>query len=141
MPVVLSVIVPGSGPQWLKPNSFARINLARLKPCPFPVIQTTLRNWVQSIGLALPSRDSPFDCAQGRRRRLSLRVSICFQAACFPDYLFQFWQVVMLLWRRERDRGVQACDADYGAIEVIEGFFVDDGSDLSGEASGAGVLV
>ena len=28
-----------------------------------------------------------------------------------------------------------------GAVEVIEGFFIDDGGDFSGEASGAGVLV
>ena len=47
----------------------------------------------------------------------------------------------MLLRRRERNRGVEAGDADDGAVEIVEGFFVDDGGDFSGEASGAGVLV
>src|SRR4051812_16662791 len=47
----------------------------------------------------------------------------------------------MLLRRGERDGGIQAGDADYGTVEVVEGFFVDDGGDFSGEASSAGVLV
>ena len=43
--------------------------------------------------------------------------------------------------RRERNGRIQAGDADDGAVEVVEGFFVDDGGDFAGEASGAGVLV
>src|SRR5579859_1500849 len=69
------------------------------------------------------------------------RFSIRFQVARFADYVFHLGQVVMLLRRGERDRGIEACDADDGAVEVVEGFFVDDGGDFSGEASGAGVLV
>ena len=38
----------------------------------------------------------------------------------------------MLLRRGERDGGIQAGDADYGTVEVVEGFFVDDGGDFSG---------
>ena len=48
---------------------------------------------------------------------------------------------MMLLRRGERDRGVQAGDADYGAIQIVEGFFVDDGGDFSRQAAGAGVFV
>ena len=47
----------------------------------------------------------------------------------------------MFLRRREWDGGVEAGDANYGAVEVVEGLFVDDGGDFSGKASGAGVLV
>jgi hypothetical protein len=48
---------------------------------------------------------------------------------------------VIFLRRGEWDSGVEAGDADDGAVEIVEGFFVDDGGDFSGEASGAGVLV
>ena len=67
--------------------------------------------------------------------------SIRFQPAGFADYVFYFWQVMLFLRRGERDGGVEAGDADDGAVEVVEGFFVDDGGDFAGEASGAGVLV
>ena len=48
---------------------------------------------------------------------------------------------MMFLRRRKWNRGVQSCDADDGAVEIIEGFFIDDGCDFSGEASGTRVLV
>src|SRR5580658_5530803 len=67
--------------------------------------------------------------------------SIRFQAARFADYVFRFGEVVFFLRRRERDGRVEACDADDGAVEIVESFFVDDGGDLAGEASGAGVFV
>ena len=75
-----------------------------------------------------------------RTNRPRLRI-VRFQAAGFADYVFYFRQVVMFLRRRKWDCGVEACDADDGAVEIVEGFFVDDGGDFSGEASGAGVLV
>src|ERR1700735_1467437 len=67
--------------------------------------------------------------------------SIRFQAARVADYVFYFGEVVFFLRRRERDGRVEACDADDGAVEIVEGFFVDDGGDFAGEASGAGVFV
>src|ERR1700685_4594649 len=48
---------------------------------------------------------------------------------------------MLLLRRREWDRRIQTGDADDGAVEIVEGFFVDNGGDFTGEASGAGVLV
>src|SRR5580704_15223247 len=69
------------------------------------------------------------------------RNSICFQAAGFADYVAYLGQVVFFLRRREWDCRVQTRDANDGAVEVVEGFFVDDGGDLSGEAPGAGVFV
>ena len=73
--------------------------------------------------------------------RPPLRELVRFQAAGFADYVCYFRQVVLFLRRRERDGAVEAGDADDGAVEIVEGFFVDDGGDFSGEASGAGVLV
>ena len=73
--------------------------------------------------------------------RPPLHELVRFQAAGFADYVFHFRQVVMLLGWRKRDGRVEAGDADDGAIEVVEGFFVDDGGDFSGDASRAGVLV
>ena len=63
------------------------------------------------------------------------------QSAGLENYIFQLGQIVVLLRRRERDRRVQAGDADDGTIEVIEGFFVDDGGNLAREPSRARVLV
>jgi hypothetical protein len=37
--------------------------------------------------------------------------------------------------------GILRRDADDGAVEIVESFFVDDGGNFAGEASGAGVLV
>ena len=47
----------------------------------------------------------------------------------------------MLLRRGEWDRGIEPGDADDGAVEIVEGFFVDDGGEFAGDASGAGVFV
>ena len=47
----------------------------------------------------------------------------------------------MLLRRGKRDGAVEAGDADDRAVEIAEGFFVDDGGDFSCEASSTGVLV
>jgi hypothetical protein len=48
---------------------------------------------------------------------------------------------MMLLRWRKGNGGVEPCDANDRTIEIVEGFFIDDGGDFSGEASGAGVLV
>jgi len=48
---------------------------------------------------------------------------------------------MLFLRRREWNGAIKPGDADDGAVQIVEGFFVDDGSDFSGEASGAGVLV
>ena len=48
---------------------------------------------------------------------------------------------MLFLRRREWDRRVKARNADDGAVEIIESFFVDDGGNFTGEASGAGMLV
>src|SRR5579864_3239477 len=77
----------------------------------------------------------------GGRMRPPPRELIGFEAAGFPDYVLYLGQVMMLLRRGEGDCGIEAGDADDGAVEVVEGFFVDDGGDFSGEASGAGMLV
>jgi hypothetical protein len=47
----------------------------------------------------------------------------------------------MFLRRGERNGGVQTSDADDGAVEVVEGLFVNDGGDFARKAAGAGVLV
>src|SRR5215472_19135887 len=47
----------------------------------------------------------------------------------------------MFLRRSEWNGGIQPSNADDGAVELVESFFVDDGGDLSGETSGTGVLV
>src|SRR5579871_3962890 len=82
-----------------------------------------------------------FYLVAGGRMRSPLHESIRFQATRFADHLFYLRQVMVLLRRREWNRRVQPGDANDGAVEVVESFFVDDGGDLSGEASSAGVLV
>src|SRR5690242_5279219 len=67
--------------------------------------------------------------------------SVCFQATGFADDVCHFGKVVFFLRWGEWDRAVQSGNADDGAVEIIEGFFVDDGGDFAGEASRAGVLV
>ncbi len=66
---------------------------------------------------------------------------IRFQLASLADHVAYFGQIVLLLRRGERNGGIEARDADNGAIEIVKGFFIDDGGDFSGEASCAGVLV
>src|SRR5215468_9016287 len=83
----------------------------------------------------------PRTSLDGQPRRLSRRGSVRFQAARFSDNILQLRQIVMLLGRGEWDSGIQAGNADDRSVEVVEGFFIDDGCDFSGEASGAGVLV
>src|SRR4051812_33431271 len=61
--------------------------------------------------------------------------SIGLQTARFADYVFDLRKIMMFLRRGERDGGVEASDADDGAIEIVESFFVDDGGYFSGEAS------
>src|SRR5579864_8471174 len=75
---------------------------------------------------------------QSRRCRL---LSVSLQATGFANYVLQLRQVVMFLRRRERDRGVEACDADDGAVEIVEHLFIYDGGDFASQASGAGVFV
>jgi len=72
---------------------------------------------------------------------LILRRSICLQLAGFANYVAYLGQGMFFLRRGERDGGVEACDADYGAVEIVEGFFVDDGGNFASQASGARVLV
>ncbi len=48
---------------------------------------------------------------------------------------------MFFLWGGEGDGAVESGDADDGAVEVVERLLINDGSDFSGEASGAGVLV
>jgi len=63
------------------------------------------------------------------------------QAARFPDHVAHFGQEKFLLRRREWNGRVERGEAHDWAVEVVEGVFVDDGGDFSGEASGARVLV
>ncbi len=63
------------------------------------------------------------------------------QAAGFANQVAYFGQKKFLLRRRERHRRIERGDADDGAVEIVERLFVDDGGDLSRQASGAGVLV
>src|ERR1700675_2139656 len=67
--------------------------------------------------------------------------SICFQPACFPQHVAYLGQEVFLLRRRERHGRILGGDTHDGAVEIVESFFIDDGSDFAGEPSGAGVFV
>ena len=58
--------------------------------------------------------------------------SVRFQSASFSKDIAYLWQIVLFLWWRERDGRVEAGDADDGPVEIVEGFFIDDGGDLAG---------
>src|ERR1700683_3380194 len=72
---------------------------------------------------------------------LPSKLSIGYQPAGFADYICDLGQVVLFLRRGGRYGGIQLLGADDGAVEIVEGFFIDDGGDFAGEASGAGVFV
>src|SRR5258708_32256870 len=67
--------------------------------------------------------------------------SIRLEPAGLADHVARLRQVVFFLRRGERNSGVQSSDTDDGAVEIIESLFVDDGCDLTSQASRAGVLV
>src|ERR1700683_1770810 len=67
--------------------------------------------------------------------------SIRFQLARLADHIFNLGEVVQFLRWGKRDRGIQASNANDGAVEIVKRFFVDDGCDFACEAAGARVLV
>jgi hypothetical protein len=88
--------------------------------------------------LPLPS------CARlDSRKRLSprgllwLQNSICFQPPRLSQHVAYLGQEVFFLRRRERYGGILGGDAHDGAVEIGEGFFIDDGRDFAGKTSRA----
>src|ERR1700723_3178713 len=67
--------------------------------------------------------------------------SVSVQAASFADEVGNFGQKKFFLRRRKWDGGVGRGDPDDWAIEIVEGFFVDDGGNFSGQSASARVLV
>jgi len=58
-----------------------------------------------------------------------------------PDNVTHLGQKKFLLRGRERNWRILRCEANNGAVEVIEGFLVDDCADLAGDTSGANVFM
>jgi len=50
-------------------------------------------------------------------------------------------QEKLFLRRREGNRRIERCKADNGSVKIVEGFFVDNGRNLSGESSRARMFV
>src|SRR5208283_4458767 len=67
--------------------------------------------------------------------------SVGVQAARFADQVGNFGQEESLLRRRKRNGRVERREADNRAVEIVEGFFVNDRGDFSGQSSGARVLM